>query len=249
MSINASGVANATRRYTVRTTRHPDEIMGAQRLRYRVFASEGGACLPRALDGRDVDEFDAHCDHLILTENATGDTVGTYRLLPPGRARTLYSDTEFDLSALSGLRPELTEAGRACVHPDHRDGAAIGTLWSGIADYLRRTGNRYLIGCCSLSLEQGGAQAAAVWDRVRDRHLAPESLRVTPYLPWDCRDVPRAGKVRVPPLLRGYLRLGAVVCGPAAYDPDFGTADLLMLLDLDRLDPRYARYFGLDVRR
>lgn len=249
MPIDSSNVTNATRRYAVRTSRNPDEIISAQKLRYQVFAVEGGALLPRAQDDRDIDDFDAHCDHLILTEAATGDTVGTYRLLPPGRSRMLYSDNEFDLSALRPLRPDLIEAGRACVHPDHRDGAAIGTLWSGIADYLRRTGHRYLIGCCSLSLAEGGAQAAAVCDLVRDKHMAPEELRVTPNLPWENRDVPRADRVRVPPLLRGYLRLGAVVCGPAAYDPEFGTADLLMLLDLERLNHRYARYFGLDLRR
>lgn len=248
MPIESSGIATATRRYIVRTSREPDEIIDAQRLRYQVFATEGGAFLPQARDGRDIDDFDVYCDHLIVTEEATGETVGTYRLLPPGRRRMLYSDTEFDLSALDRLRPAMIEAGRACVHPDHRDGAAIGTLWSGIADYLRRTGHRYLVGCCSLSLDEGGAQAAAVWDRVRDKHLAPENLRVTPKLPWDNHDVPRAAKVRIPPLLRGYLRLGAVACGPAAYDPDFGTADLLMLLDLERLNHRYARYFGLDVR-
>jgi putative hemolysin len=103
------------------------------------------------------------------------------------------------------------------------------------------------VGCASVALrtagEPDGALAAGVWDTVRARHFAPEQYRVTPLLPWDADEAPRPQRVVLPPLLRGYLRLGAWVCGPPAHDPDFGVADFLVLLSLDRVDPRYLRHF------
>ncbi len=105
------------------------------------------------------------------------------------------------------------------------------------------TGNRWLAGCASVALDDGGALAAGVWDRVRARHLSPEKYRVRPLNPWDPATAGRHRRTTVPPLLRGYLRLGARVCGPPAHDPDFGVADFLVLLGLDQMDERYLRFF------
>jgi putative hemolysin len=240
----------AASRYSLLLTTDADDVRAAQRLRHDVFAGELGATVSGPEPGLDADRFDAFCDHLVVREDATGQIVGTYRVLPPQRAREaggLYAEGEFALDALAPLRDHLVETGRSCVHRDHRDGAVITLVWAGLARYLLLTGHRWLVGCASVPLADGGALAAGVHDRVSARHLSPAGLRVRPHRPWDPAGVPRAPRPVVPPLLRGYLRLGAWVCGPPAHDPGFGCADFLVLLGLDHMDPRYARWF-LDGR-
>lgn len=239
-----------TGRYSLLVARNGSEIRAAQRLRHRVFAGEMGADLHSRHPGLDVDAFDEHCDHLLVREDRTGEIVGTYRMLVPERARQaggLYCDTEFDVSALDGLRAQLVETGRSCVDPQHRSGAVVSLVWAGIARYMLLTGHRWLVGCGSVPLQTpgqaDGACAAGVWDVVRARHLAPDGYRVHPHRPWDTDTAPRPDRAVLPPLLRGYLRLGARVCGPPAHDPDFGVADFLVLLDLEAMDARYVRHF------
>ncbi|MET9747456.1 GNAT family N-acetyltransferase [Streptomyces ardesiacus] len=240
----------APRRYTVALARDEEDVRAAQRLRHDVFAGEMGALLASPRSGHDVDPFDAYCDHLLVREETTGQVVGTYRLLPPERAAVagrLYAENEFDLAPLDAIRPGLVEVGRSCVHPDHRDGAVIGLIWAGIARYMTDRGHAWLAGCCSLPLADGGMLAAGTWERVRTKHLAPEEYRVRPLLPWVPRPaspaVPPRARTELPALLRGYLRLGAWVCGEPAHDADFGVADLYVLLPMDRVDPRYLRHF------
>ncbi|WP_329454379.1 GNAT family N-acetyltransferase [Streptomyces sp. NBC_01497] len=234
-------------RYRVSLARDEDGVRAAQKLRHRVFAGELGAVLDGPEPGLDGDRFDAHCDHLLVRDETTGEVVGTYRLLPPERARAagrLYSDGEFDLTAFAPLRTELVEVGRSCVHPDHRTGAVISLIWAGLARYMATTGHRYLTGCCSVPLGDGGALAASAWRTVRDKHLAPEEYRVSPLRPWHPGpDAEAASRAELPALLRGYLRLGAWVCGAPAHDPDFGVADLCVLLSMDRVNDRYLRHF------
>ncbi|MEU0114305.1 GNAT family N-acyltransferase [Streptomyces bobili] len=234
-------------RYTVTLARDEADLRAAQRLRHDVFAGEMGALLTSAEPGLDADPFDAYCDHLLVRDADTGQVVGTYRLLPPERAAVaggLYSESEFDLTPLDGIRPGLVEVGRSCVHPDHRDGAVIGLIWAGIARYMVANGHEWLAGCCSVPLADGGTVAAGAWDRVRDKHLAPEEFRVRPLLPWvPVPDLAPPARTELPALLRGYLRLGAWVCGEPAHDPDFGVADLYVLLSMRRVNPRYLRHF------
>ncbi|MET7604438.1 GNAT family N-acyltransferase [Streptomyces avermitilis] len=236
----------APARYTVTLARDEADVRAAQRLRHDVFAGEMGALLSTPQPGLDIDAFDAYCDHLLVRDTVTGQVVGTYRLLPPERAAVagrLYSESEFDLGPLAVVRSGLVEVGRSCVHPDHRDGAVIGLIWAGIARYMVDGGHEWLAGCCSIPLADGGALAAATWDRVEAKHLAPEEYRVRPRLPWNPDGVARPGRTELPPLLRGYLRLGAWVCGRPAHDPDFGVADLYVLLPMRRVNPRYLRHF------
>jgi putative hemolysin len=234
--------------YTLLLADRPSQVGAAQRLRHDVFAGELGARLPGAVAGRDIDEFDEHCDHLIVRDDATGAVVGTYRMLPPRaaeRAGRRYGDGEFDLSALRPLRDQLVETGRSCVHPDHRTGAVVNLMWAGLARYLHLNNLRWLGGCASVPLTDGGGAAAGVWARVQARHLAPPALRVTPRRDWAAANPELVGDPRTqpPPLLKGYLRLGSWVCGPPAHDPDFDCADFYVLFSMDRLDPRYRRHF------
>lgn len=240
MTILAAAPSTGATHYSVLLTTDVAEIGAAQRLRHRVFAEEMGAQLHSDVPGLDIDEFDAHCDHLVVREDLSGEVVGTYRMLPPGRTARLYSDGEFHLDRLDPLRDLLVETGRSCVHPEHRTGAVINLMWAGIARYLHLSGRRWLAGCASVP----PAQAGSVWHEVQGRHLAPPLLRVTPRWPWPVEPEPtRRVPAVVPPLLKGYLRLGAWVCGPPAYDPDFKVADLFVLLSLDRMNPRYLRHF------
>ena len=239
MTTLVADVPAGTLRYSLLVTEEPDLVRAAQRLRYRVFADELGLALHSTVPGHDVDEFDAHCDHLIIREETSGEVVGTYRMLPPGRIDRLYSDGEFDLTGMAPLRSVLVEAGRSCVHPDHRSGAVINMMWAGIARYLHLRGLGWLAGCASVPV----VDVAGVWRGVQP-HLAPPRLRVTPRRPCPTADFGSASsRTTMPPLLRGYLRLGAWVCGPPAYDPDFGVGDFFVLLSLDRVSPHYLRHF------
>ncbi|MFK0252861.1 GNAT family N-acetyltransferase [Streptomyces sp. NPDC090445] len=242
----AAPEAAATPRYAVRLARNEDEVRAAQRLRHQVFAGELGARLDGPEPGLDSDAFDAYCDHLLVVEEETEQVVATYRLLPPERAAVagrLYSESEFDLSALVPIRPDLVEVGRSCVHPDHRNGAAIALIWAGLARYMDRSGHNWLAGCCSIPLADGGVLAAATRDNVLPRSLAPAEYRVTPHIPWNPEGIAFPERSQLPPLLRGYLRLGAWVCGEPAHDAEFGCADLYVLLSLRRTNPRYLKHF------
>jgi len=248
VSTDQAGVAlpSGAPRYSLLVANDNAEVLAAQRLRYQVFAEEMGATLYSDQPGLDVDYFDQFCDHLVVRDDNSGEIVGTYRMLPPDRAvhsGRLYSDSEFDLSAIAGLRGSLVETGRSCVHPDHRSGAVVSLVWAGIARYMLLSGHRYLAGCASVPLADGGSFAAGVWDVLRAKHYAPDSERVTPLHPWVTDGVERPSRSALPPLIKGYVRLGAQVCGPPAHDPDFGVADFFVLLDLQKIDERYLKFF------
>lgn len=226
----------------------PEELREVQRLRYKVFIETMGLSSLVREDGLDSDEFDDHCDHLIVRDSSTLKVVGTYRLLSAARARKLgrvYSEGEFDLGRLNNLRGRMVEAGRACIHPDYRGGSVIMLLWSGLAEYMRRENCDYLAGCASISLADGGHNAVAVYQSLAGAHLAPSEYRVTPHLPFPFSKLEAAQKPQVPPLLKGYMRSGAWICGEPAWDPDFESADLFLLLPLANLDGRYARHYGV----
>jgi len=234
-------------RLSVGLARGPADIEDAQRLRYEVFALEMGAQLGPTDDALDQDDFDPYCDHLIVRDDDTTRVVGTYRILPPHKARELgrlYSESEFDLSRLTHLRPSLIEVGRSCVHADYRTGSAILLLWAGLARYMKVSGYRHLIGCASAPLADGGMQAARLRDELQ-HYLASPEYRVFPRLPFPHERIPRGAAFEIPPLIKGYLRLGAKVCGDPAWDPDFNTADFLIWLSLDGINRRYARHFDL----
>ncbi|GGC02272.1 GNAT family N-acetyltransferase [Pseudoduganella buxea] len=229
------------------TTSH--DVRAVQRLRYRVFVENLGLTALKRADGLDSDEFDEHCDHLVVRDVDSLKIVGTYRLLSPAGARRLgrvYSENEFDLGRLNGLRGRMVEAGRACVHPDYRGGSVLMMLWAGLLDYVRRQHCDYFVGCASISLADGGHNAVAVYDTLRRTHLAPAEYRVTPHLPFPHEKLEAARTAQVPPLLKGYLRSGAWICGEPAWDPDFDSADLFVLLPLANMDARYARHYGVE---
>ena len=233
--------------------RHLDEVRAAQRLRHRVFVGEMGARLTPPAGtpaGHDADAFDAHCEHLLVRTVATrhepGRVVGTYRVLTPWaatRAGGLYSDGEFDLGALQPLRPGLVELGRSCVDPDYRHGGVILALWAALGGFMQRNRLDTMVGCASVGMRDGGHFAASLWEQLRHSHPAPTDLQVTPRLPLPVDQLERHHAVEAPPLIKGYLRCGARVLGAPAWDPDFNTADLPLMMRLADLPARYRRHF------
>jgi putative hemolysin len=236
----------ARRRFSVGFARRPEERRAAQRLRWNVFAEEFGACLRSREPGVDADIFDAHCEHLVVRDEASGETIGTYRLLAPQRAARLgcyYAEGEFDLTRLAPIREHMVEVGRSCIHPDYRNGTVIALLWSGLARYMLAHRYRYLAGCASIGMADGGRTATAAWAQLRETHLAPIEYQVFPRCRLPLENLEAAGRATLPALLKGYLRCGAWICGEPAWDPDFNTADLFVLLPLGRVESRYARHF------
>jgi len=251
---STSPVVPAPVELNVRWARHLDDVRAAQALRYQVFAQEMGARLSTPVPLHDIDLFDDYCEHLLVVDAASNTVVGTYRVLTPTQARrvgSFYSDTEFDLTRLRSLRERMVELGRSCVHPNHRSGAVIMALWGALADFMVRNQLDTMIGCASIPMQhqgpngwvEGGQAAAAIWHRLRQTHLASVEFHVRPRLPLPVDDVAVDPAIEPPALIKGYLRLGAKVLGAPAWDPDFNTADLPLMMRMADMSPRYRKHF------
>ena len=227
-----------------------DDVRQAQRLRFNVFATEMGARLDTMSPGHDVDIFDDYCEHLLVRDVATRAVVGTYRVLTPtqaARVGSTYSDTEFDLVRLRAVRDQMVELGRSCVHPDYRNGGVIMTLWGALGEFMVRNNYETVIGCASIPMLHNGIVsgdvAASIWNKLRQTHLAPVEYQVRPRLPLPLDQSNGSLDVEIPALIRGYLRTGAKVLGPPAWDPEFNTADLPMIMHFKGLPDRYRKHF------
>lgn len=238
--------------FKVSWARDEDEVREAQRLRHQVFVHELGARLTLpvgAPPGHDIDVFDPYCEHLLVRASQGGEVgpvVGTYRVLTPASARRiggLYSETEFDLTRLRALRPKMVELGRSCVHPEWRRGGVILALWGALTGFMQRNRLDTMIGCASISMCDGGHAAASLWEQLRRSHLAPVERQVSPRLPLPVGELRSTLPVEAPALIRGYLHCGAKVLGPPAWDPDFNTADLPMMMRMEDMPARYRRHF------
>ena len=234
---------------------HQDEVREAQRLRYSVFATELGARLPKTIEGHDIDVFDDYCEHLLVRDTATGQVIGTYRVLTPVQAKRIgstYSDTEFDLTRLRGMRKRMVELGRSCVHVDHRHGGVIMALWGALFEFMDRNRLDTMIGCASIPMLHNGVVtgdvAASIWHQLRQSHLADIQFHVRPRLALPVEQLDHHLSIEPPALIKGYLRLGAKVLGAPAWDPDFNTADLPMMMRITDLPARYKKHFASGVQ-
>lgn len=248
--IAAPASSNTQAQLKVYWAKHLDEVREAQRLRYAIFSDEMGAKLSNVLPGHDVDRFDDYCEHLLVRDEATGLVVGTYRLLTPvqaSRAGGLYTETEFNIDALSSLKHNMVELGRSCVHADYRSGAVIMALWGALAQFMHRNHLSSMVGCASIPMRHQGRMsgdaAASVWAQVSQTHLADPAWHVHAHTPLPLAQFNGSLDVEPPALIKGYLRLGARVLGAPAWDPDFNTADLPMLLRVDEMPARYKKHF------
>ncbi|NBY69633.1 MAG: GNAT family N-acetyltransferase [Betaproteobacteria bacterium] len=230
---------------------HQDEVREAQRLRYEVFGKEMGARLPETVAGHDIDLFDDYCEHLLVRDGVSGVVIGTYRVLTPAQAKRVggtYTDTEFDLTRLRFMRERMVELGRSCVHAEHRHGGVILALWGALFEFMARNQLDTMIGCASIPMLHNGIvsgdAAASMWKQLSKTNLASIEFHALPRLPLPIEELDSDLPVEPPALIRGYLRLGAKILGAPAWDPDFNTADLPMLMQVKDLPNRYRKLFA-----
>lgn len=254
----------------VRLATEKRDVKRAQKLRYKVFYKNGTAIADATtlLARRDKDAFDKICDHLMVIDHATKPSlngrqpvVGTYRLLRQEIAMQnggFYTETEFDISSLVDRHAHLQfmELGRSCVLPRYRNKRTVELLWHGIWSYVRQHGIDIMIGCASfegthpdrlalpLSYLHHYAQAPEPW-----RARAHESRRVEMNRIAKEAINPKAALQELPPLIKGYLRLGAYIGDGAVIDYQFGTTDVLIVLPVSAISSRYIEHFGADATR
>ncbi len=235
--------------YLVTTAQTPPELFKVLELRHHVFVKEWQG--RDAYHGLDVDDFDFAADHLMITDKRSGDVVGTYRLLSSHFTSEFYSSGEFTIDYFLRLPAVKLEMGRACVHPEFRDGGTIDVLWKGLTQYIFKTKTEYLFGCSSVKTEDG-AKISRLYQNLRDAGNWSDSfhVRATPdyafpdFSPMDAVPLnPEERRELMPPLLRSYLHAGAKVYGYPALDRDFACTDLLTILDWKQLNPRFQSRF------
>ncbi len=239
----AIAAPHAETRFVAYVAESDGDVRDAQRLRYAVYRESLG--IAADADELDADRFDPFCDHLLVRDTLTSEVVGTYRILSADAARSaggFYSETEFDLTRILDASTRLAEVGRACVHPAYRGGAVIALLLGALARHLVAREFEHVIGCASVCATRDPAGAAEICRRLVETRLAPPEWRVVPREPFrTTAAAPRDGRPALPPLIKGYVRLGAYVCGEAAWDEAFGTADLLLMLPIAAMDRRYRQ--------
>ncbi len=231
-----------------------EEVKAAQSLRFRVFAEEMGAELPSSDMGLDRDHFDTYCHHLIVRDTHSGEVIAYTRILTDSQAKLAgryYSESEFDLHHIHDFNGKIMEVGRTCVHRDYRSGAAIGVLWSGLAQFMVENRFDYLMGCASIPITHDGLSIRTLYEYLRHKYLSSDDARVYPKTPMPASlfslpeqsDIDWQKTMPLPPLLKAYMRLGAEICGEPCWDPAFNVADVFVLLDRRRLNARYAKHF------
>jgi putative hemolysin len=251
----------------VRLARTDEEIEAAQRVRYRVFYEEMGARGAFLVaDGRDADRFDAICDHLLVLDtdipgSGLDRIVGTYRLLRDDVARAhggFYSAGEFELDDLVARHPgrRFMELGRSCVLPAYRSKRTIGVLWQGIWAYVNHYGIDVMAGCASFPGTVPAAHAEAL--SFLAHYCRPEpawNVRAVPgrhasmdLMPKEAVDA-RAALNALPPLVKGYLRLGARIGDGCVVDHEFRTTDVFVVLPVDTISERYINHYGPEGER
>lgn len=233
-------------RYWIRLARTRADIEAALRLRYEVFNLELGEGLSSSrLTGRDEDDFDAGCHHLLVEHS--GSIVGTYRMQTGDMARAhsgYYSNGEYHLEDLGRpLLDNAVEIGRACVAKEHRKQKVLFGLWRGLARYLMLQNKRYLFGCCSLT-SQDTAEARVVMAWLREQHLVRPGpvARARPANRCDgpAPDPAAVAAVKLPTLFATYMRFGVRVCSEPSIDREFKTIDYLVVMDTASI-PAFVR--------
>jgi putative hemolysin len=255
----------------VRLNRTPKDIDDAQDLRYQVFYEEMGAKPTAEMLSlkRDFDAHDAFCDHLLLIDHARKNknpVIGTYRLIRREAAEKcggFYSSSEYDVSRLIAYPGEILELGRSCIHSEHRTGPVMQLLWRGLGLYIARHNVALMFGCASLPGTDPEALKVPL-SYLYHHHLAPPALRATAVperyvdmkmLPREAFDPntafeelkmdPRSGSNSLPPLIKGYIRVGGFVGDGAVVDEQFNTTDICIIVKTDLMTRRYQRHYNL----
>jgi len=246
--------------YELKIAQDKKEIQGALRLRYEVFRREMmGGLKNYDSEGLDEDAYDRVCDHLIVIDKETSKIIGTYRILQGCRREKglgFYSEKFFDIrnikKAAAGF--EVLELGRSCIHKDYRNRSIINLLWTGIAKYIKDNNVRFLFGPVRL---QGNdpQEISKTFKFMQERFYSGDELRVYPWeknkltgLDYNVKvEEPRKIFNRLPPLVKGYVRLGILVCGEPALNSDLNSVVVFALLDIKNIPAAYRNHFIGDV--
>lgn len=236
--------------FLIKIASTPDDIHKAQKLRHEIFLEEG---LGRTHEtGLDFDEYDQLADHLMIIDNATGNAVGTYRLIHSNHSNRFYSQSEFDLSGFLKIDGIKLEMGRACTAAQFRNGRTMDLLWQGLSHYILVSNVRYLFGCSSVDTTDPQVMFSMLKSLANHEQLKTHyGIHPLGAFNWPGADElfsqapPMNGyKKELPPLLRSYLHAGSFVHGMPAYDKDFSCFDLLTILDLKELNDKFAARYG-----
>jgi len=242
--------------FVIKFAETEEEVEKALRLRYEVFNLERGH-QGIGSDGIDTDEFDRYCLHMVLFDKEADKAIGTYRMhfgtVAKNHDLGLYSAREFQLDGMDRIIDDSIEMGRSCVSPEYRDGSGVALMWGAIATVLKRSGCRYLFGCVSIDKTEP-ALGWALYEYLREKNCISPVLSGQPTPEYQLDEPDREMircylqnkallKKEMPPLLKGYLRLGAKICSTPVIDRDFGTIDFLIIMDFKELPERYMRHF------
>jgi len=240
-----------THDHIVTTAGGGSQLLKVMELRHEVFVEEWQG--RRAFHGLDTDDYDFDADHLILIDKDLNEVVGTYRLRCSHFTHNFYSSSEFELDEFLRVPAVRLELGRACIHPNFRNGRTLDLLWKGLCQYIMKTKSEYLFGCASLRTVNP-VEVSRMLRTLGDQGLwvRESAIRPTPdyQFPLACVDgaAPLSAVERrelISPLLRSYLHAGAQVYGLPALDTDFMCTDILTILDWRRLSPRFqSRFVG-----
>lgn len=249
MSTSLSPVRTPQRSAPLRVSwaRNEKDLIRAQKLRALAF----GFCppgTPERLILPESDRFDPFARHLIVIDTDRDLCVGTYRILDMQGAKKaggFYTETEFAIESLIPYLPQTAELGRSAVHPDYRGGGVITLLWSALARILQKESLLYLMGCASCDLTDPSFDPDNIYTYLREHAWDEEGLLAVPHRPFPCLFRPGSENrpPALPPLLKGYARLGARCIGEPSHDPVFQTADFPIWLSVNRTSGRYARHF------
>ncbi|MCP4176862.1 MAG: GNAT family N-acetyltransferase [bacterium] len=251
-------------KFLIKIAETQEEIDKTLRMRYEVFNIEQGHGLDDLqAPGMDIDKYDKYCLQLIVLNKETNLPVGTYRAHLGSIATKsigFYSVDEYEIKGLEKIASLSMEVGRSCVTKEFRRGSAVALLWGGIGELMMRAKLRYLFGCVSFE-EYNPAATWAVYEHLKQENLLSELIDGNPRKGYELErppeneiqkyldDIRNTFKKYVPPLLKGYLRLGTKIAGPPLYDPKFKTIDFLIILDSFTIPERYARHYNYNAEK
>lgn len=246
------------RNFIVKTANSIEELREALRLRHEIFYAE--LLKRKKRSGMDIDRFDKSCDHLIIIDKRNMQIIGTYRLQSSLHTRKWYTATEFHMRHIKRLPGNKLELGRACVHPDHRNGITISLLWEGINAYLIASNSSYLFGCSSIKT-MDRTEISEIYHYLKQNGHISEDHRVRPKSKFkvpgfkkgirSSKQPPEPERIAlaremIPSLLNSYLKVGAKVCGVPALDRSFKCIDFLTLMDVKDIHKSFSRKYKRD---
>ncbi len=240
--------------FQIKLAQTEEEKKQAYRLRYDIFRREledSAHTLPE--EGIETDIYDKFCDHLLVINNKENVAVGTYRLLPGTKVDPkigFYAEKIFEIEKIKNLGKNILELGRSCVHKDYREGLIINLLWNGIAEYIKQNNIGYLFGSVRLYTTDP-AEISDIFSFVKEKYYAPETLRVAPLKDSVVKGLtqpltsPDYKKIflKLPALVKGYLRLGMKICGAPAWDRHLESVVFFIALDINEMAPSYRKHY------